>query len=101
MECQQWRDDVDQEDQEYDEVDIHQECPKQGEIRSAECELERLAERDKRKEDNKSQQSGVHIPEYDADWSIQTRTDVVIRRTHLVKDAIIKEAKRTDLTHPS
>ena len=39
------------------------------------------------------QQSGVHIPEDDADWGIQTRTDVVIRRTHLVKDAI-KEAKK-------
>jgi len=39
------------------------------------------------------QESGVLIPESDDDWSKQKRTDVVIQRTHIVKDTI-KEAKK-------
>ena len=39
------------------------------------------------------QQSKLHIPTGDDDWSALPRTDIVIRGTHLVKDAV-KEAKK-------
>lgn len=37
--------------------------------------------------------SGVVVPVSDEDWMVLKRTDVVIRRAHILKDAI-KEAKK-------
>ena len=40
------------------------------------------------------QESKLHVPTDDDDWSAQLRTDIVVRRMHLIKDAV-KEAKKT------